>query len=414
MAERLFYADSFLTNFDANVTDIRERSREGGHSVWQIALDRTGFYPTSGGQPHDLGTLAATSPSGAVLEVPVAAVEEDEAGEIWHLTTKPLLAGTAVRGAIDRSRRLDHMQQHSGQHLLSAIFDRELSARTVSFHLGEESSTIDLNVGEIAAVDLERVESIANSIVTENRPVTQRIVPAAEAQTMLADGRLRKLPPRDGDLRVIDMDGVDLNACGGTHVQSTGQIGSILLRSSERVRQGLRISFVCGGRAVRMARTDNALLTRCAADLSASRSDLPKAIERLQAENKSSQKERAALRGELADYHAARLLVEDPVRNGRRVIRRVFPDRDLEYVKLLAARLTSAAPQTIAALASTLDEPAAVVLARSQDLEMDCSRRLKEVLAAHNGRGGGSPSMAQGQIPRERAGEVLKQLDATG
>src|SRR5882757_1834034 len=173
-AERLYYADAALTDFTATVTDIRERSRTGGASLWQIALDRSAFYPTSGGQPHDTGTLAATAPSGARLVAPIVDVEEDEQGEVWHLTPKPLLAGTHIEGRIDRARRLDHMQQHSGQHLLSALFYQELTALTISFHLGDTVSTIDLNTGAVRPEQLAHIEQLANAIVAESRPVVLR------------------------------------------------------------------------------------------------------------------------------------------------------------------------------------------------------------------------------------------------
>src|ERR1700761_297270 len=165
MTDRLYYRDSFVRAFAANVTDIREASRADGVSIWQIALDQTAFYPTSGGQPFDTGMFRATSRNGAVLEVPIEAVEEDESGQVWHFTRKPLLAGTMVEAEIDWPRRLDHIQQHSGQHLLSAVFARELHALTVSFHLGETVSTIDLATGPIAHHTLQRVQRIANEII---------------------------------------------------------------------------------------------------------------------------------------------------------------------------------------------------------------------------------------------------------
>ncbi len=412
MPERLYYADSALVRFDATVTDIRERSRTDGQSVWQIALDRTAFYPTSGGQPHDMGTLAATAPSGATLAIPVLAVEEAEDGEVWHLTHKPLLAGTAVQGTVDWARRLDHMQQHSGQHLLSAVFLEQLGARTVSFHLGEETSTIDLDVETIAPEDLARVETVVNARIAECRPVRQKQIGPEEAQGLLAAGQLRKLPPREGSIRVIEIEGVELNACGGTHVFSTGQIGGLLLRSTERARGGTRVSFVCGERAVRTAREDNALLARAGASLSTGRSELPDAILRLQAENKALHKQLAHMQEELANYHAVRLLVEDPIQHGRRVVKRVFPDRDATYVKLLASRLTTASPQTKVLFASTLEAPATVVVARSGDVEWNCGQQLKQALAAHGGRGGGTATLAQGQVDRTAVEAVLSELAA--
>jgi alanyl-tRNA synthetase len=410
MAERLYYGDSRLLEFDAVVTDIRERSRAGSQSVWQIALDRTAFYPTSGGQPHDIGLLTATSPGGATLEAAVFEVEEDEAGEVWHLTGKPVAAGTRVRGRVDGERRIDHVQQHSGQHLISALFARELDAPTVSFHLGEETSTIDLAIKAVSEADLARLEDLANRTVAEARPVTGRTVSGEEAQAMLAAGRLRKLPPRPGAIRLIEIPELDLNACGGTHVRSTAEIGVVLLRGTEKVRQGVRVSFVCGNRAIRAARADHLLLSQLGAALSTGRADLAQAVIRLQAENKAVHKEAANLREELANYHAARLLVEDPIHRGRRVVRRLFHDRDAAYIKLLAARVTSA-PQTIALFASTAESPASIVAACSTGVEFDCGQRLREVVTAFGGRGGGVANLAQAQVPVTEAETVLRALD---
>src|SRR5271155_253436 len=290
MVERLYYGDSFLTNFDAVVTDIRLVSRTGGEALWQVALNRSAFYPTSGGQPFDKGNLTATSRTGAVLEIPIDEVAEDEQGEVWHYTAKPLVAGTQVHAAIDWERRLDHMQQHSGQHLLSAIFSRELSAHTVSFHLGDESSTIDLNTASIAHASLERVERLANEVIAQDRPVTIRTVSRADAESLLASGQLRKLPERDGDIRLIEIEGVDLNACGGTHLRSTGQIGGLALRSTERVRHELRVEFVCGLRAMAAARHDFSLISEAATALSAPKDQVPRTIERILSDAKQAAK----------------------------------------------------------------------------------------------------------------------------
>jgi alanyl-tRNA synthetase len=410
MVERLYYSDSFVRDFSAPVTDNRELSRTDGQSVWQVALDRTAFYPTSGGQPHDIGLLKATSRNGAVLEVPVIAVEEDDHGEVWHQTLKPLLAGTAVQGEIEWQRRLDHMQQHSGQHLLSAVFARELRARTVSFHLGETSSTIDLATETLAPHSLERVERIANELIAEDRPTGIRIVPREEADALLADGILAKLPEREGAIRLIEIADYDLNACGGTHVRSTGQIGGLLIRGVERVRQGMRVEFVCGLRAVTAARQDFATLTRSTSLLSVARSEVPAGVERLLAEAKAGAKDRQKLREELAGYHAARLAVEELTVDRLRVVRRIFTDRDADYTKLLASRLIASVPQTVAVFATTQQEPAPVVLARSGDLEFHAGNLLKEALAGLGLRGGGSADLAQGQVPQKQLEALLDAL----
>jgi alanyl-tRNA synthetase len=441
-AERLYYADSALTEFTATVTDIRERSRTGGESLWQVALDRSVFYPTSGGQPHDIGTLTATSPSGARLEAPVLDVEEDEHGEVWHLTRKPLLAGTQIEGQIDWARRLDHMQQHSGQHLLSALFYKELHALTVSFHLGDAISTIDLNTESLEPAQLAKIEQLANAIVAEGRPVTQRCVTADEAEILLQSGALRKLPIRSGNMRLVIITGetaagaiqgkgaeedtgaiygegapnpdLDVNACGGTHVSSTSQIGAVLLRGTERIRQSIRVSFLCGHRAIAAARADDALLAQLGRELSVGRADLPAALTRLKTEAKSGAKERQALREDLANYHAARLLVEDPPRNDLRVVRRIFPDRDAEYVKLLASRVIGAAPHTIALLASTQQQqaPVTVVVACSPELGRNAGEMLRAALATFGGRGGGSATLARGLVAADQLGSALDALEA--
>lgn len=410
MTDRLYYSDSYLTQFAARVTDIRELSRTGGQSVWQIALDRTAFYPTSGGQPHDLGLLTATARGGAVLEVDVEAVEEDEHGEVWHHTAKPLLSGTHVDGVVDRRRRIDHIQQHSGQHLLSAVFARELKAKTLSFHLGEAVSTIDLASESIAHHSLERMERTANELIAEDRPVSVRTVDRAEAEALLAAGKLRKLPERDGPIRLIEIADYDLNACGGTHVRSTGQIGGLLLRGVEKVKQGLRVEFVCGLRAISAARHDFSTLTRIGAALSVGRAETPEAVERVLAEAKTAQKERLKLREELADYHAARLAVEEQINGGLREVRRTFADRDAAYVKLLASRLIASVPQTAAIFVSEQQDPATIVLAASRDLDLHCGNLLQNTLAQLGLRGGGSADLAQGQAPRAQARKLVQTL----
>ena len=410
MTERLYYHDSFLKTFKAQVRDVRLHSQTAAQSVWQIALDRSAFYPTSGGQPYDTGMLTAASRSGTLLEVGVDAVEEDEQGEVWHTTLKPLLAGTEITGTIDWPRRLDHMQQHSGQHLLSAVFAHELRAMTVSFHLGEEVSTIDLATETLAHHSLERVERIANELIAEDRSVTVTQVSRADAEAKLAAGILRKLPPIEGTIRLIEIADYDLNACGGTHVHATGQIGGLHLRSVERVRQGLRVEFVCGLRAVTSARQDYGALSRTASALSVSRNQVPEAAERVLSEVKAAQKRSEKILEELAGYQAARLAVEEQIHRGIREVRRTFPDREAAYVKLLASRLAASVPQTVALFAATQQEPAVIVLSRSSGMEFHCGDVLKAALAESGLRGGGSADLAQGQAPRSQADEILQRI----
>ncbi|MGB7189609.1 MAG: DHHA1 domain-containing protein [Acidobacteriaceae bacterium] len=412
MTDRLYYADSFLQAFPAKVVDVRESSRVGGVSIWQVALNRSAFYPTSGGQPCDTGSLTANSRSGAVLEASIESVEEDEQGTVWHYIRKPLAAGTEVRGTIDWPRRLDHMQQHSGQHLLSAVFAHELKAPTVSFHLGDVVSHIDLASGPIAQHSLERVERIANELIAEDRGVTVRQVDRAEADAMLAAGRLHKLPQRAGLIRLIEIAEYDLNACGGTHVRATGQIGGLLLRGTEKVSRGIRVSFVCGLRATKTAGHDFVLLGRISGLLSISGDEVPGVIERMKADAKTTEKERQRLREELAGYHSARLVVEEQPKDGLRLVRRAFKDRDPEYVRMLASNLAASAPRTAAVLVSAENWPARVVMARSRDLEFHCGELLRDTLAAHGLRGGGSADLAQTDLGEGQVETIGAELEA--
>jgi alanyl-tRNA synthetase len=401
-SERLYYSDSFLRTFSATVANVREIADSNGKRAWQLSLDRTAFYPTSGGQPFDTGQLCVTSPDGTVLKVPVEQVEEDEEGEVWHVMPEPVAAGTLVEGQIDWERRFDHMQQHTGQHLLSAVFSRELQAPTISFHLGEYTSTIDLAVGPLANHSLERVEAIANEIIGEDRPLTVRKLSPSEAEAMLAAGELRKLPDRKGMIRLIDIADYDKNACGGTHLRSTGQIGGLLVRAVEKVSRGVRIEFVCGLRAIRSARADFGIVRETSALLSTGPRELATTVGRLLTDGKAVAKERQRLREELAEFQASRLMMEVPIENGLRLVVRAWRDRDPEYVKLLASRTARVAPRTAVIFSSSEMSPIRVFVARSSDLDFNCGWILKEALAKLGLRGGGSADLAQGEIPAEQ------------
>jgi alanyl-tRNA synthetase len=402
MSERLYYSDSFLRTFPATVTDLRKVAGEIGEPAWQLALNRTAFYPTSGGQPFDKGRMSAVAQDGAVRMVPVEQVEEDDDGTVWHFVREPLAAGTHVEGQVDWERRFDHMQQHSGQHLLSAVFWQELQAPTISFHLGESTSTIDLADGPIAQPSLERVERIVNEIIGEDRAVTSGYVSRVEAEAMLAAGQLRKIPDRQGMIRLIDIADCDKNACGGTHVRSTGQIGGLLVRTVEKVSRGVRIEFVCGLRAVRTARADFTVLRETSALLSTGATELASTAGRLIAEGKSNAKKHQKLREELAVFQAAQLVMEVPIENGLRLVVREWRDRDRDCVKMLASRTAAAAPQTVVIFSANDADPVRMFVGRSSDLDFNCGQILREALAQIGLRGGGSADLAQGDVPSEK------------
>ncbi len=409
-SERLYYSDSFLKTFTAAVTQVRELSGSGGDSIWQLALNRTAFYPTSGGQPFDTGILRPTSPGGRGLEIPIEEVEEDEEGTVWHFVRQPVAAGTQVEGRIDWERRFDHMQQHTGQHLLSAVFLKEVQAPTVSFHLGERTSTIDVATASLAQASLERVERIANEIIAEDRLVTVHYVSRDEADSMLAAGELRKLPDRQGSIRLIEIPDWDRNACGGTHVRSTGQIGGLLVRSMEKVSRGIRVEFVCGLRAVGAARADAAILKETSAMLSVGAQELPASVNRLLVDAKAAAKERLKLREELAVFQGAQLATEVPVEKGLRLVVREWKDRDRDYVRLLASRTAAAAPSTAVVFTARDADPWRVFIARSRDLAFDCGKILREALLQLGLRGGGSPDLAQGDVPARQEPQLREAL----
>jgi len=387
MTEHLYYHDSFLCEFDAEVLDIGADSE----SRPVVILDRTAFYPTSGGQIFDTGWIR---PSQTSNKLRVADVTERGGGQILHVLDNAgsLQKGSRVHGQIDIDRRRDHMQQHSGQHVLSAAFVRLFNLPTVSFHMGAESCSIDLDTKQLTAAQVEAAEALANDVVMQNRDVSIRFVTQEGAQSL----GLRKIPLVERDqLRLIDVHDFDLTACGGTHVSATGQIGCILLRKIEKTRQGWRIEFVCGKRAVATARRDYSVLAESGGLLSSHIWDIPQQVRKLQEEARAARKSGEHLLEELADLYASRLLGETPETGSRKIIIRTFPDRDLTFIKLLAQKLTRQSAGVIALLGTT-SEPPALVFAQSPEQPFDMGGLMKDALARLGGRGGGSRDMAQG------------------
>jgi len=394
MTEHLYYHDSFLYEFDAEVLDLISASDSDSRPA--VILDRTAFYPASGGQVFDTGSIVPAETGNASNKVRVTEVMERDDGRILHILENvgPIQKGGRVHGLIDVDRRRDHMQQHSGQHVLSAAFIRLFNLPTISFHMGVESCSIDLDTKTLTAAQLEAAEALANDVVTENRAVSVRFVTKEEARGL----GLRKIPPAERDqLRLIEIYDFDLTACGGTHVAVTGQIGSILLRKTEKTRQGWRVEFVCGKRAVTTARRDYAVLAEAGGLLSSHIWDVPLQIQKIQEESRSSRKSREQVLEELAGLYASQLLAETPNAGGRKIIVRTFPDRDLIFIKLLAQRLTRQNATVVTFLASTADQPA-LVFAQSPGQPFDMGALMKETLARLSGRGGGSKDMAQGGL----------------
>ena len=392
MTERLYYHDSLIYEFDAEVLDLVSASHSDSRLA--VILDRTAFYPTSGGQVFDMGWILPAESKEASDRVRVAEVMERDDGTILHIleSAEPIQKGTRIHGLIDVDRRRDHMQQHSGQHVLSAAFVRLFNMPTVSFHMGAESCSIDLDTKNLTTAQVESAEALANDVVMKNRAVSIRFVTQEEARGL----GLRKIPPVERDqLRLIDIHDFDLTACGGTHVSATGEIGCILLRKTEKTRQGWRVEFVCGKRAVATARRDYTVLAESGGLLSSHIWDVPQQVRKLQEESQASRKSREQSLEELADLYASRLLAETPENGGRKIVVRTFSDRDLTFIKLLAQRLTRQSTGVVAFLGITSDQPG-LVFAQSPGQPFDMGGLMKETLARLGGRGGGSKDMAQG------------------
>jgi alanyl-tRNA synthetase len=399
MTDRLYYHNSFLYDFDAEVEEVPASQRPA------LILNRSAFYPTSGGQIFDIGTISIDG--NQTLRVTEVADTED--GRVVHYLEAPvkdLPPGTRVRGQIDATRRRDHMQQHSGQHVLSAAFVRLHNLHTVSFHMADDYCSIDLDTPNLTKEQIESAERLANEIIFENRPVDIRFVSREEAGKL----GLRKLPAADRDeLRIVDIHEFDLSACGGTHVRQTGQIGCILLRKAERVRQGWRIEFVAGQRAVAIARRDFTTLTETAGLFSAQIYDVPQQARKSLEEVRALRKQREQAQEELAAAQAAGLLSETLESKGRRIVIRTLSDRDMNSLKMLAQKLTRLATNVVALLASTSPQPS-LVFAQSAGQPFDMGALMKQTMATLNGRGGGSKDMAQGGIPTANGLEAA--LDA--
>jgi alanyl-tRNA synthetase len=370
--ERLYYTDSYLREFSAHIV---ERSEDG----CTVYLDRTAFYPTSGGQPFDLGLIAA---------VPVIDVI-DEGERVAHRIAAPLGTGP-VDCTIDWTRRFDHMQQHTGQHLLSAVFDDLFGLKTVSFHLGAASSTIDLEGGSVEPVTLDKAERRANEIVFENRPVTVLFESASEAQG------LRKATDREGTLRIVNIEGLDRCGCGGTHVRATGEIGPILLRKLDKVRQTSRVEFLCGLRAVGRAHADYEALSKAAQFFSSPLDEVPALVAVQLEAARAADKTRRKLELDLAAYQGKELYQATvPGPDGVRRVSRRMERGSLEELRAIAQNFTA---QSKAVFVAALADPPSVLMAASADAGIDAGKALKAALAEAGGRGGGSSRIAQGSV----------------
>ncbi len=373
MTNRLYYTEPYRTEFDATVVAVGVID---GRT--HVTLDQTAFYPTSGGQPFDTGTLGGAA---------ISEVIDREDGTIAHVTSGSHKIGEVVQGAIDWARRFDHMQQHTGQHVLSAAFDRLFGVRTESFHMGTLSATIDL-AREVSAKQVATAEDEANRVVWEDRPVAIRFATAEEAAKM----PLRKESIRTGPLRLIDVENFDLSACGGTHVARTGSIGVVAVGGSEKFRGGSRVEFLCGGRALNRFRRWRDSLAATQKFLSVAPEEMAAVVERMQGESKAQQRTLRGFQEKLA-IHEAHALLEKA--GGQGMIVAALEGWDAQGLKAIAVAAVAETPNVVVAL-FTATTPALVVIARGTAATADAGAMLKSLVAQFGGKGGGKPDLAQG------------------
>ncbi len=389
MTDRLYFDDAYLTAFDARVLDIQQRA----DGPW-LLLDRSAFYPTSGGQPYDTGTLSG--PGGAVQ---VLDVQQNDAGEVWHRVDRPLPQGDAVHGQVDWARRLDHMQQHGGEHILAGSVWALFQGYTHGLHIGAEDATIDVTMpgGRTRLTDQEiaELEDLVNRRVQQDADIRAWFPDEQEMAAL----PLRKDPAVEGHVRVIAVGDFEYCACGGTHPRRSGEIGLVKVLSTAPARGKMRITFLCGMRALRHYRQVLHSAGQAGALLSAPPEGLAQAVERLKLDQSNLREQVRALRLQSAEHTADALLQSAvPLPGGGRLCRAHLPLMDIEGLKAVATRLIEQL-DVIALLSAPVAEGQVLLFARGKGLPQDMSALLKQSGA----RGGGKPDWAQGSAQDEGA-----------
>lgn len=400
MTQRLYASDAYRCRFEAQVV---EELTWDGHPA--VVLDQTGFYPESGGQPGDRGTL------GEIQVIDVVERAEDKA--VVHVLSDPIPDGY-VEGKVDWQRRFDHMQQHTGQHILSAAVERRLEAATVGFHLGTSSSTIDLDVSGLTLEDVVAAETLANEVVWDDRQIAIELSERGTLETYDVE------PPYDvsGPIRLLIIPGpsergqsppFDVNPCGGTHVERTGEVGTIKIVDLERRGSETRVTFVCGERALRDYRAKHDTLTTLASRMTVGYWELDLAIQRLQDESRELRRTQRALRQELLDLQVDQLLATAEARGPYRVVGQVWQDRSPDDLRILARKLVDSSE--VVALLFSVDDRTQYCFARAEALDLDVNELLQEACRRLDGKGGGRPDVAQGSAPATPLSEVKDLLD---
>jgi alanyl-tRNA synthetase len=391
-SKRSYYGDAYTSAFDARVVERVQMERR-----WAVVLDHTYFYPTSGGQPHDTGTIDGIGVVDVVLR------DEDEA--ILHIVEREI-ESEQVNCTIDWTRRFDHMQQHSGQHILSAAFEQALDADTIGFHLGAESSTIDLNIDSLTADQLAEVEEMANGVIFADWPIETTIISPEEVGRLA----LRKPPVVTGPARIVSIQDFDRSACGGTHVRRTGEIGLVKITKLESRGTDLRVEFLCGRRALVDYREKNALVTRISNSFTTGQDEIEDAIDRLREEAKTLRSDLRKARGQLLEYEATGLYEKGERHAGMTVIRAAFADRDRNDLNWLARNLADR-PGTVVLL-GLAGAKCHLLFARAADVDRDMVPLLKGALSVLGSTsGGGRSEIAQGGGPPADRSDVAEALN---
>ncbi|WP_342560074.1 DHHA1 domain-containing protein [Psychrobacillus sp. FSL W7-1457] len=370
MTKKLYYEDPYLTTFTASI--IKKEPE-------YVIISETAFYPTGGGQPCDTGSLNGIS---------VVNVEFID-GELRHFLAEPLDSqSTEVKGNINWMRRFDHMQQHAGQHILSAAFAELFQMQTVSFHLGKETATIDLDTTEVTEEQLKKVEELANQIILENRAIETKWVTEGE----LVQYKLRKATSIKEDIRLVIIPDFDYNACGGTHPSSTGQVGSIKILQTEKQKRHIRVEFVCGKRVLTQLDRKQDVLLSLISKLSSPEEKLVDAANNLLHTNKTLEKLLNEHKQELLKFEAKELLKQSI----NDIVGVTFENRTIQDLQRLARFLVEESPSSLCVLVSHNEEKLQIVTARGTNREESMKALLLQLLPLINGKGGGNDTLAQG------------------
>ncbi|MFJ5759786.1 DHHA1 domain-containing protein [Neobacillus sp. NPDC093182] len=390
MENKLFYQDPYIKSFSARI--VTQGKDENGN--YYIVLDQTAFYPTGGGQPHDVGTIE---------KIKVLNVEEAE-GEVRHyLETELDDVNAVVHGVIDWERRFDHMQQHAGQHILSAAFEQLFGYKTVGFHLGNETLTIDLETENLLESEALRVEELASQIIIENRPIETKWITEEE----LVNYNLRKETKVKEDIRLVIIPNFDYNGCGGTHPKATGEVQAIKILDWDRQKKKIRVQFVCGNRVMKQLSQKHKVLMELTKLLNAPEKDMQQAVIRLLESGKLAEKALEQTQETLLRYEAKSLFKNSKSNLDQNIVSEVFQNRTIQELQKLARFIVTEDEDVIALFVSQNEDRLQLVCARGSASNVNMKELISHALSTINGKGGGNDSFAQGGGEAVISGEEM-------